>query len=47
LARKKYIKTGITYNGLTEIESGLTDRDLIITAGYKDLYDGQRIDYMQ
>ena len=47
LARKKYIKAGITYNGLTEIESGLTDNDLIITAGYKDLYDGQPIDYMQ
>jgi len=47
LARKKYVKTGITYNGLTEIVSGLTNGDLIITAGYKDLYDGQHIDYMQ
>ena len=47
LARKRYVKTGITYNGLTEIESGMTDGELIITAGYKDLYDGQFIDYMQ
>ncbi len=47
LARKRNVKTGITYNGLTEIESGLKDGDLIVTAGYKDLYDGQSIDYMQ
>ena len=45
LARKAYIKTGVTYNGLTEILSGLTDKDILITAGYKDLYDGQVIDY--
>ncbi|MFC2101581.1 efflux RND transporter periplasmic adaptor subunit [Bacteroidota bacterium] len=47
IARKRNIKTGITYNGLTEVKSGLTGGDLIITAGYKDLYDGQAIDYMQ
>jgi RND family efflux transporter MFP subunit len=45
VARKTYVKTGITYNGLTEIVSGLTDGDKLITAGYKDLYDGQVIDY--
>jgi RND family efflux transporter MFP subunit len=45
VARKAYIKTGVTYNGLTEILSGLTDKDKLITAGYKDLYDGQVIDY--
>lgn len=45
VARKKYIKTGITYNGLTEILSGLEEGDKIITAGYKDLYEGQIIDY--
>jgi RND family efflux transporter MFP subunit len=45
LARKKYIKTGITYNGLTEILSGLVEGDNIITAGYKDLFQGQTIDY--
>jgi len=47
LARKRTIKAGITYNGLTEIKSGLKDGDLIVTAGYKDLYDGQVIDFMQ
>jgi RND family efflux transporter MFP subunit len=45
VARKTFIKTGITYNGLTEILSGLKDGDKLITAGYKDLYDGQVIDY--
>jgi RND family efflux transporter MFP subunit len=45
IARKKYITTGISYNGLTEIISGLNPGDLIITAGYKDLYDGQVIDF--
>jgi multidrug efflux pump subunit AcrA (membrane-fusion protein) len=44
-ARKKYIKTGVTYNGLTEILSGLAEGDKIITAGYKDLFDGQIIEY--
>ena len=45
IAKKAYIKTGGTYNGLTEISSGLNEGDKIITAGYKDLYDGQIIDY--
>jgi RND family efflux transporter MFP subunit len=45
VARKKHIKTGVTYNGLTEILSGLAEGDKIINAGYKDLYEGQIIDY--
>jgi len=45
VARKTYITTGVTYNGLTEILTGLKDGDKMITAGYKDLYDGQLIDY--
>jgi membrane fusion protein, multidrug efflux system len=45
LARKRYIKTGVSYNGLTEITDGLKEGDRIITAGYKDLFDGQSIDY--
>ena len=47
VARKAYIKTGVTYNGLTEILSGLLDKDNLITAGYKDLYDGQVIDFIK
>jgi len=45
VARKTFIKTGVTYNGLTEVLSGLKDGDKLITAGYKDLYDEQVIDY--
>lgn len=45
VARKIAIKTGITYNGLTEVTEGLHSGDKIITAGFKDLYDGQAIDF--
>ena len=45
VARKVYVKAGVSYNGLTEITTGLKEGDKIITAGYKDLYDGQIIDY--
>lgn len=45
VARKVFIIAGMTYNGLTEIFMGLKEGDKIITAGYKDLYDGQIIDY--
>jgi multidrug efflux pump subunit AcrA (membrane-fusion protein) len=45
IARKKTVTTSVTYNGLTEISAGLSDGDKIITAGYKDLYNGQPIDY--
>ena len=44
-ARKARVNTGVTYNGLTEITSGLHEGDRIITAGYKDLYEGQLVDY--
>jgi RND family efflux transporter MFP subunit len=45
VARKCTITPRITYNGLTEIVNGLKEGDQIITAGYKDLYNGQPIDY--
>ncbi|MDP4281577.1 MAG: efflux RND transporter periplasmic adaptor subunit [Bacteroidota bacterium] len=45
VARKAFIKPGITYNGLTEILSGLNEGDLLITSGYKDIYEGQSIRY--
>ncbi len=45
VARKKQVTPGITFNGLTEITSGLNEGDLIITAGYKELYNGQHIDF--
>lgn len=45
VGRKRTVVPGITYAGLTEITTGLKPGDLLITAGYKDLYDGQFIDY--
>jgi RND family efflux transporter MFP subunit len=44
-ARKRIVVPFINYNGLTEIVTGLNPGDKIITTGYKDLYDGQIIDY--
>ncbi|MEI7983350.1 MAG: efflux RND transporter periplasmic adaptor subunit [Bacteroidota bacterium] len=45
LARKRTVTPFVTFNGLTEIITGLNVGDKIITAGYKDLYDGQPIDF--
>ncbi len=45
VARKRPVITLNTFNGLTEIVSGLNEGDRIITAGYKDLYDGQLINF--
>jgi membrane fusion protein (multidrug efflux system) len=44
-AHKAPVKPGVSYNGLTEILQGLDTGDLVITAGYKDLYEGQQISY--
>ncbi|MEI7499277.1 MAG: efflux RND transporter periplasmic adaptor subunit [Bacteroidota bacterium] len=44
-AQKRAVIPFITFNGLTEIVGGLNEGDKIITAGYKDLYHGQPIDY--
>jgi RND family efflux transporter MFP subunit len=45
VARKQQVKSGISFNGLTEILTGLAEGDLVITAGFKDLYNGQPIAY--
>jgi membrane fusion protein (multidrug efflux system) len=45
IARKRPVVTLNTFNGLTEIVTGLNEGDRIITAGYKDLYDGQLINF--
>jgi membrane fusion protein, multidrug efflux system len=41
IARNQLVTQGSTYNGQTEIHSGLKKGDVIITAGYQDLNDGQ------
>jgi RND family efflux transporter MFP subunit len=45
VARKRTVTPTISYNGLTEVANGLQEGDMIITAGYKDLYNGQPIAY--
>ena len=41
IARKKAVQLGETYNSMSEIVSGLTAGEQIITEGYQQLYDGQ------
>lgn len=43
LAQK--VKTGLSYNGKIEIVEGLKSGDALITLGYQDVSDGQRISY--
>lgn len=43
VAKKKVIKQGISYAGNTVVESGLSDGDLVISSGYSDIVDGQKI----
>jgi membrane fusion protein, multidrug efflux system len=42
--RRKVI-TGVTYNGLIEITGGLNIGDKVITSGYMNLKDGERISF--
>lgn len=43
IAVRKMVQTGRIYNGMAEVLSGLTETDNLITAGYRDLNDGQEI----
>ena len=43
VAKKRIIKTGNTYNGKVEVISGLTAEDKIISAGYQNLNEGQKV----
>lgn len=43
ISAKKYIETGKTYEGKTEIVSGLSENDEIITDGYSNVSDGSVI----
>ena len=43
VAKKRIIKTGNTYNGKVEVTSGLTAEDKIISAGYQNLNEGQKV----
>jgi len=45
VARKKYVETGETYKGLTEIRSRLKEGDKVITIGFQELEEGQFINF--
>ncbi len=40
ITKRKAVKSGIIYNGLTEITEGLKEGDKVITAGYQNLVEG-------
>ena len=44
VAKKKYIVTGKSYNGKTEVISGLSENEEIITDGYSNVSDGTFIE---
>ncbi|WP_286130615.1 efflux RND transporter periplasmic adaptor subunit [Solirubrum puertoriconensis] len=43
VAAKRVVQTGATYNGRTEITSGLKANDQVISAGYQNLNEGQTV----
>ncbi|MBH8558641.1 efflux RND transporter periplasmic adaptor subunit [Hymenobacter negativus] len=43
VAKKRVIKTGNTYNGKVEVTSGLTAEDQVISGGYQNLNEGQKV----
>ena len=45
IAKKKIVTTGISYNGMIEITSGLSAGDLIVNTGYLDLNDNDEINF--
>ena len=44
-AHKKAVSAGISYNGRTVINQGLEEGNQIITFGYSEVVDGQKIEY--
>lgn len=43
VARKKMITVGELYGKLIEVKTGLNEKDLLITEGYQNIYDGQTV----
>lgn len=43
IAQKKIVTIGEVYDSQVEIKSGLNDGDQIITEGYQQVYDGQKV----
>lgn len=45
IAKKKMVTTGVSYNGMIEITSGLNAGEMIVTTGYLDLNDKDEINF--
>jgi len=43
IAKKKIVTVGQTYDGLSEILSGIGDNDQVISSGYQNVVDGQPV----
>ncbi len=43
LVRKKIVIVGESFNGISEIKSGLKEGEVIVTEGYQTVYDGQAV----
>lgn len=44
IAKKVAVKTGVNYQGETEVLSGLNGTEQLITVGFQDLVDGQKVE---
>ena len=44
-AEKRKVTVGLTYNGATEVKSGLREGDTVIVQGYNDISNGQSITF--
>jgi len=47
VAKRKAVKVGATYNSQTEVLTGLTNGDHLITAGASDIEDGDKVKVIQ
>ena len=43
IAKRKTVASGMTYNGLAEIRSGLSPGDKVITIGYQNVIEGDAV----
>ena len=43
IAKKRLVTIGQTYNGMAEVLTGLIEGDQVISMGYQDVTDGEKI----
>jgi hypothetical protein len=43
IAERRMIKTGMDYNGSMEVVEGITSGDKLITSGFQNLNDGEKV----